>query len=320
MFKDILTFASRNLIFLIPLTILFALFVGYFIDTSSLKKLLLPVVVLMIYPAMIGFNLHELADLSEKKLIVLSLIINFVLVPVIGYLLGLVFLIKNPELFAGLVIVSLVPTASMTIPFTLFAKGNVKASIKITVLCLILSSFLAPWYLYFIVGRYVPVDIWLTFKTIGIVVFLPLLMGILTFKYLQKRYTDNDFNTEIKPLLPGISAWGALFIIFTAISMNSKLIFNNPNILAVSVFVQAVFYLINYFLVTTFSKLSNLSREDSYALIYSTVLRNLAISIGLATIFGTKSVFIVSLAFLFQPQSALWFAKLNEKYHFLSSK
>jgi ACR3 family arsenite transporter len=137
---------------------------------------------------------------------------------------------------------------------------------------------------------------------------------------LRKRYTGNNFNTEIKPLLPGISAWGALFIIFTAISMNSKLIFNNPDILAVSVFVQAVFYIINYFLVTTFSKLSNLSREDSYALIYSTVLRNLAISIGLATIFGTKSVLIVSLAFLFQPQSALWFAKLNEKYHFLSSK
>ncbi|MEW6410801.1 MAG: bile acid:sodium symporter [Nitrospirota bacterium] len=79
--------------------------------------------------------------------------------PVATYLLGLVFLLKNPELFAGLATLSLLPTASMTIPFTVFAKGNVKASIKLTVFGLILSSFLAPWYLYFMVGRYVPVNI-----------------------------------------------------------------------------------------------------------------------------------------------------------------
>ncbi|MEW6410800.1 MAG: hypothetical protein AB1488_11960 [Nitrospirota bacterium] len=62
-FKDILTFPSRNLIYLIPLMIVSGLAVGYFIDTSALKKFILPVVVLMIYPAMIDFNLHELADL-----------------------------------------------------------------------------------------------------------------------------------------------------------------------------------------------------------------------------------------------------------------
>ncbi|MBI5199394.1 MAG: hypothetical protein HZA09_05185 [Nitrospirae bacterium] len=136
MFKDILTFPSKNLIYLIPLTIVFGLLAGYFTDTSSLKRLIIPVVILMIYPAMIGFSLHELINLSERKLIVISLFINFVLVPVVAYLLGLMFLLKTPELFAGLAVVSLLPTAAMTIPFTVFAKGNVEASIKLTVISL----------------------------------------------------------------------------------------------------------------------------------------------------------------------------------------
>ncbi len=316
-----MTFSSRNLVYIIPSTIILGLVVGYFIDTSALKELILPVVVLMIYPTMIGFDMRELANLSEKRLIVVSLFINFVLVPIFAYLLGFIFLIKNPELFAGLAIASLLPTSNMTIAFTMFAKGNVKASIKLTVFSLILGSILAPWYLYFMVGRYVPVDIWLIFKTIGIVVFLPLSMGILTFRYLRKRYTMEEFNIGIKPLLPGISAWGVIFIIFTSISMKSKLILDNHHLLAVAVFIQAVFYLINYVLAVTGFKLSKLNKADGYALIYSTVLRNLAISIGLAsTIFGTQAALMVSLAFLFQPQAAVWFKKLDERYHFLSAR
>lgn len=46
--------------------------------------------------------------------------------------------------------------------------------------------------------------------------------------------------------------------------------------------------------------------------------RNLAISIGLAaTAFGVATAFKVSLAFLFQDQSAAWFIRLNEKYNIL---
>ena len=319
MFKEILTFPSRHLIYVIPSTIVSGLAVGYFVDASSLKGFILPVVVFMIYPTMIGFELRELLDLSERKLVVLSLFINFILVPIVAYVLGLIFLLRNPELFAGLAIASLLPTSNMTIAYTMFAGGNVKASVKLVALSLILGSVLAPWYLYFMIGRYVPVDIWLIFRTIGIVVFLPLTMGILTFKYLKKRYTEEEFNKGIKPLLPGISVWGVIFVIFTSASMNSKLIFSSADNLVIAIFVQTLFYLINYVLAVAGSKQSKLNRADSYTLVYSTGLRNLAISIGLATTFGVQAALMVSLAFLFQAQAAAWFTRLDRKYQFLPS-
>ena len=131
------------------------------------------------------------------------------LVPGVAYSLGVLFLSKSPSLFVGLDIASLLPTSNMTVAFTMLAKGNVRAAIKLTVTSIIIGSLLAPWYLYFMIGQYVPVDNALTFKVLGMIILLPLVMGILTFKYLRTKYTINEFNEEVKPLLAGICAWGA---------------------------------------------------------------------------------------------------------------
>jgi len=100
--------------------------------------------------------------------------------------------------------------------------------------------------------------------------------------------------------------------------MKSRSIFDKPDIPAAALFVQAVFYFMDYVLAVVGSRLSKLGREDGHAFVYSTVLRNLAISMGLASaLFDNQAAFMVSLAFLFQPIAAVWFEKLNEKYHLL---
>lgn len=314
-------FPSRNLVYFIPSVILLGIVFGYIVDTSALQDLTLPVIVLTIYPTMVGFNLRELFNLTDKELIVMSLLINFILVPAVTYFLGLAFLLKSPGFFAGLVIASLLPTSNMTIAYTAFADGNGHAAVKITSLSLILSSLLAPWYLYFMVGRYIHVDMWMVFRTIGIVVFLPLAMGISTFRYLRKRYSMEEFNSEIKPLLPGFSTWGIAFIIFVNVSVNSKQIVNGHESLGVAILVLAVFYLMNYVLAIAASRLGGLTRADSYALVYCTGLKNLAISLGLASAtFGPQAALMVSVALLFQPQAAVWLARFDKKISFLPVK
>jgi predicted Na+-dependent transporter len=299
----------------IPATVLSGLFCGHFLDTSALRILILPTVVLMIYPSMIGFNLRELAHLREGRIMLLALFINFLLVPLTAYVLGLYFLFDSPGLFAGIVIVSLLPTSNMTVAYTMISSGNVKAAIKVTVMSFILGSLLTPWYLHLLLGKYVPVDSVSTLKFIGVIVIVPLLMGVLTFRYLMTRYTLDEFNNNIKPFLPGICSWGAVLIIFISISMKSRAIFANPDVLAVALLVQCAFYLMNYAFATVGSRLCRFSKEDGYALVYCTVLRNLTIAMGLASaLFGNQAVFMVSLAFLFQPVAAVWFERLNEKY------
>ena len=318
MFRKVLLFSSKNLPYLIPATIVLGLMAGLFFNTSVLKALILPITVIMIYPTMIGFDLRELAHIHEKKLLSLAFFINFILVPAVAYFLGRGLLFGMPGLFVGIAISSLLPTSNMTIAYTMISGGNVSASIKITIASLVTGALVSPWYLYLMVGRYVPFDVWRTVMTLVIVVFLPLLLGILTFRYLMCRYTISEFNSGIKVLLPGISAWGAVCIVFISVSMESKMIFKGLNVLVVAVLVQVVFYMANYFFAVVGSRLCKLNKQEGYVLVYSTALRNLGISMGLATsVFGSQAALMVSFAFLFQPLAAAWFLKLNEKYIFI---
>jgi ACR3 family arsenite efflux pump ArsB len=317
LFRDILTFPSRRLIYVIPATIITGLIVGYFFDTTPLKTLILPVTVFMIYPTMIGFRLSELATFDEKRLLASNLLLNFFVIPLTAYVTGTVLLGQHPELLTGLIIISVIPGGNMVIAFTMLFRGNVKAAIKLTAFNLVSGSFLAPLYLYVIVGKYIPVDLLLVFKTIAVVVFLPMIMGIITFSLLMKRYTLEEFKTGIKPLLPGISSWGLIYIVFTSVSLKSVMIFSYPELLLNALKALILFYVIIYTL-TILAARSFFDRADGITLILNAVLRNLAISIGLAsTAFGPQTAMLVALAFLFQQQSAVWFARLNERFGFL---
>jgi len=237
----IFLYPSQNISLVVPLVLIIGFIAGLLIDTSNLKKYILIVTVLMIYPTMIGFKLREVFNLSQGRLVITAMLLNLLVVPCLAYLLGIGFLLREPELFAGLAITSLLPTSNMTIAFTMLAKGNVPGAIKLTTIGLLLGSLLAPWYLLGMVGKYVPVNIWLTLKTIALVILLPLLMGVGTYSLLLKRYSPEDFQKKIKPYLPRASAWGMVFIIFTSISTNAPRIVSRWDTFVTALLVQVIF-------------------------------------------------------------------------------
>ncbi len=315
--KQLFFWPSKNISLTMALTLIVGFVIGLGMDTSPLKHLILPVTFIMIYPSMIGFNARDIFNLSHGKLLAVVILINFLFVPALAYLLGTQFLLNDPQLFAGLAITALLPTSNMTIVFTMISRGNVTASIKMTTLGLLLGSILAPWYLYFMVGKYVPVDILSTSKTIVLVIAIPLILGMLTYKYLTRNYSQEYFEKQIKPYFPAVSSWGMILIIFISVSMSSPRISSNLDVFLVAFLVQLMFYAANYIIAVCIGR-KCFEEQDSLTLVFSTVLRNLSISIGLAaTAFGPNAALMVSLAFLIQGQTAAWFIKLNEKYGLL---
>lgn len=270
----------------------------------------------MIYATMVGFKLKELTTFKGSKVLGYSLFINFVIIPFIAFLLGKSLLQEHPIMFAGLALSALLPTSGMTISWTAIMKGNVPASVKLTVFGLILGSILTPWYLLVMVGQYVEVNILETFQTIALVVFLPMLLGHLTFKYLLKKYSLEQFQKKIKPNFAPLSIWGMLYVVFVSISMKAQMILANLQLIALALVVLIAFYLLN-FLISTVTAKTLLDREDGIALVNGTVLRNLSIAIGLAaTSFGAEAALIVTIAFIVQQQSIAYYGKLANKFWF----
>lgn len=315
MIRQVFLFSSRNLIYLMPLAIVSGLLAGHFVDTSALKAIIIPVVIVMIYPTTVGVNPRELLQIQNFKLLSCSLAINFILVPLAAYLLGITIFHEAPNIFAGLAIASLLPTSNMTVAFTMLARGNVEESIRLTFISLSISAVLLPGYLHLMVGKYIPVDIMNLVQTLVMVIVIPCALGAVTGHFLRKRMSEYEFKNKIKPLLPGPSALGALTIIFISISMNTKLIIAGLGTLMAAFASLVLFYLLNYVLAIVASKLGGFCEKDGYALVYSTVLRNLAISMGIAiSAFGYEAALMVSMAFLIQPVAAAWFASFNERY------
>ncbi|KUO59545.1 MAG: sodium:proton symporter [Gracilibacter sp. BRH_c7a] len=316
--KKIIFWPSKKIILAIPTVLVLGFITGLIIDTSSLKQFILPIAMLMIYPTMIGFKPKEVLNFSHGRLMITIVLLNFIAIPIIAYLLGVGFLLSEPQLFAGLAITALLPTSNMTIAFTMLAKGNVPAAIKSTTTGLLLGSILAPWYLLVMVGQYVPIDILLTLKTISLIILVPLILGIITYSYIIKKHSLEYFQKSIKPYLPVASSWGMILIIFISISMNATRIVSSLNIFLIALLVQAIFYVINYSLAIFFGR-KMFNPQDGLTLVFSTALRNLSIAIGLAaTAFGPNAALMVSLAFLIQGQAAAWFIKLNERYGLLN--
>ncbi len=317
MLKAVLTWPQRNITNTIPASLFAGFILGLFIDTQALTVLILPLAVLMIYPTMIGFQPHKLFDLSFGRLILVSFLLNFIGIPLVAFIIGILLLADNPHLFAGLVISALLPTSNMTIAFTMFARGNVTAAVKITVFSLILGALLAPWYLLLIVGEFISIDVWVTTRTVFMVVFLPMLLGIASYRLILRRFSEEQYQKRIAPFLPAVSAWGLVAIVVISMSMNAQRIVSQLEILGLAFTTQLLFYFINYLLAVSLAR-KLFPRSEGYVLVYSAVLRNLSIALGLAaTAFGPNAAFMVTIAFLFQQQAAAWFMRLNQKYNIL---
>ncbi|MDW7674624.1 MAG: arsenic resistance protein [Bacillota bacterium] len=320
LFLKLFHWPGKNLTLAIPAILIIGFVVGNSVNTGFLKSIILPATFVMIYPTMIGFQLRQAVNTSYLKVVMVAMAVNFVLIPAIAYLLGSLLLSPEPLAMAGLILASLLPTSGMTISWTMLYKGNVPAAIKMTALGLILGSFLAPWYLQFLIGKTVPVQVGQIFLTIALVVLIPLLLGNVTYRLILEHYSPKQFQEKIKPLLPSLSIWAMLVVIFSSISMRAPLIISNPSAIWQSLGVLILFYIIN-FSVSTLIARQFFAAEDAIALVYGTVMRNLSLALGLAiNTFGVEAALIVTLAFIIQVQGAAWYGKLANRFNLLASK
>ncbi len=320
MINKIIQFPSKNLTTAIPITLLVGFLLGYQVDTSFLKSTIMTFTFFMIYPTMIGFKLKEAIDLSHMKPLLISMILNFIVIPFFALLIAQLFWKNDPDFFIGLIMISLFPTSGMTISWTMLNKGNVPAAIKITAISLIAGSIVAPIYLYVMVGAMVPINMLSTAISIIQVVILPLLLGNATYRILMKYFSEEQYTKKIKPYFSSISVWFMLLIVFVSISMKSRSIVGNPTVLVQIGLILAVFYIFNFFLSTVIAR-RFLTLENGYALLYGTVMRNLSIALGIAaTAFGPNTALVVTVAYIIQVQSAAWYGKLSAKHRWLERK
>lgn len=311
---------NKNLVITIPLFLIGGFIFGIWANppvSQSLKALIMPLTVLMVFPMMVTLNMENLKKGLDYKLQATTQFINFVIIPTGAFLLGKIFFPDQPYLALGILLASLLPTSGMTISWTGFARGNMGAAINMTVIGLTLGSILTPVYVKWLMGTTIEMDLMRIVYQILIIVFLPMLIGQLTRRILLKRYTLEEFKKTIGPRFPALSSLGVLGIVFVAMALKAQSILAEPQLLVTIIIPLVLLYVFNFTISTLIGR-SMFDRGNAIALVYGTVMRNLSIALAVAiNAFGqagTHAALVIALAYIIQVQSAAWYVKLTDRF------
>ncbi len=302
---------QKNLVWSIPIVMIAGIVSGYLFDLSFLKATVMPLTFLMVYPMMVNLQIEAIFSPKGIKPQLVAQFLNFVVIPFIAFFLAKYFFPDQPLIILGMLFVALLPTSGMTISWTGFSKGNINAAVQMTVVGLILGSIATPLYAKYLMGESIDIPMQKLFTSILVVVFLPMIAGFLT-----KKFLTRIGKPEIKKRMPVLSTLGVLGIVFVAMALKAKSITANPQVLVSYLIPLVIFYIINFVLSTVVAKLF-FNRGDGIAVVYGTVMRNLSIALAIAmTAFGkdgSEIAIIIAMAYIIQVQAAAWYVKLGDK-------
>jgi ACR3 family arsenite transporter len=309
---------TSNLVMTIPIAMILGFICGYFVDAAPLKALILPFTFLMVYPMMVNLKLKKLVEGGDTKIQCVTQGLNFLIVPFVALGIALLAFPDKPFLVLGLVLTALLPTSGMTISYTGLSRGNMEAAIKMTVIGLILGSILAPFYLEWLLGAKIQIDLLAVMANIALIVFLPMAAGFATQLALIKRHGQAKFNKEVGPRLAPLSTYGVVGVVFVAMALKARSIADQPDILLTIIVPLILFYVANYALSIVVGRMF-FSRDDAIALLYGSVMRNLSVALAVTiNAFGeqgSEAALLISLGYIIQVQSAAWFVKYTDKIY-----
>ncbi|RMF49514.1 MAG: arsenic resistance protein, partial [Anaerolineae bacterium] len=259
MLQKIFTFLRKYLPWLVLADIIIALAVGNVAPETvkALKPWKTVPLFFMLYPMMINFRIENAAKaLRNPRVVLAALVINFVISPPLAALFAHWFFQgQDPYLLAGFILKVTVAGSGMVAAWTGFAKGRVETALSIIAAGFLVIILAVPSWMVILAGAYVPVDFWLMVKQLLWVIVLPLAAGMLTRYFILKRYGEATYK-KILPALPAISSLGMYAIVFMAVGMEARVIWQQPQIILRLIPAMLLLYPLIFLLTMVYARLA----------------------------------------------------------------
>lgn len=266
-----------------PILIFSAIILGLFctnikIISQNSSYLINIFLCLMLFALFLEVPLNELKNTFKNfKFTKTSLIVNFIWTPLFGYFIGSIFLKGNIDILIGFFMLILTPCTDWYLIFTKMAKGDVKLSLSILPINLILQLILLPVYLIIFFTTQNTLDYLQLAYSMLIVIVIPFtlaqLVKIILKNGLKEKTTDIFTNLQV------IFLASAIFCIF---SSQGKILLANLNTILLIFPPLIIFFAVNLILDIAVSKKINFTYGEYASLTMTTLARNSPLALAIA--------------------------------------